>query len=482
MKKGFRFSVFSVFCLVFFILSGLNLSAQVNRDELQNLGQVEFVNYEGPYSRIETRAQIRGIGYSLGALIRTGQARAGAGSRYFIISSISDPDGSKIDADIMGLGGDVGVVHVRNLRFIIQGYLEAAYNYTERDAALLAEYITIYNAVYRGDMNYFDSRYKNDVMSNITRDKAGLSIRYDEWPGRTLMLIPLGLGGAGSLNSIDTSVLTDPLVTEQLREEPDSGIGTRRDMVDLMERQSDEANRQAAAQREEIRQEESRLEQKKDDMSDQELAERQQKLDEQKDQADQIQQYADLKAEDAQRERQNIADDQQAMINKGGQDSVEVKGVVGVSILTSNASLGRVVIVDPETGKERRRSGLTTLNARTLTDLNGRLIAIAGENRGNAAIRLVEINSATLEMVKQGDDDIAPTSLLWASGSDLYAISSSGGNLYIARFNTNLERQARSSVTVHPFAAVSFFDGNLLTQRSDGTALVLNPGDLTERR
>jgi hypothetical protein len=35
---------------------------------------------------------------------------------------------------------------------------------------------------------------------------------------------------------------------------------------------------------------------------------------------------------------------------------------------------------------------------------------------------------------------------------------------------------------VHPFAAVSFIDGNLLTQRADGTALILNPGDLSERR
>ena len=155
---------------------------------------------------------------------------------------------------------------------------------------------------------------------------------------------------------------------------------------------------------------------------------------------------------------------------------------MGVSILTPNASLGRVVKIDPNNGKEVRRSVINTVNARSLAVVNGKILAIAGENRGNGAIRLIEISEDTLEMVKQGEDDIAPNSPLWVNGNDLYAITSSGGNLYLTRFNTDMVRQARSSVTVHPFAAAAFSDGGLITQRADGSAVLLSPGDLTEKR
>jgi hypothetical protein len=518
------------FPYIFFLVLGIFAAspgafAQVNQDELGNLGPVEFINYEGPYTRIETRAQIRSIGYALGAMIRNGQTRAGGAGRYFVIHSVSPADGFKLDADIFGLGVDVGVDHVRNLRLILQGYLEAAYNYTERDATLLAEYITIYNAVYRGDINYFNSRYKKPVMDNMTQDKAGLSIRYDEWPGRTLLLIPLGMGSAGPLNSIDTSPLTDTKVTEQLRQEPDKGVESRKEMVDLKERQSEQAGQEAEIKREAIREEEQKQaqerqqvqeqqweaqqekeridEERKDPSADQkvlderqqqaeqqeqeaqqqeqELDQKQQELEVQKQEAEKVQDYADQKADEAQQDRRGIAEDQQSLINQEPAP-VPASGVLGASILTPIAPLGQVVKLNPDNGQEVRHSALNTVNARSLTVVNGKILAIAGENRGSGAIRLIEISGDTLEMIKQGDDDIAPNSPLWVNGSDLYAITSSGGSLYLARFNTDLVRQARSSVTVHPFAAATFSDGGLITQRADGSAVLLNPGDLAEKR
>ena len=126
------------------------------------------------------------------------------------------------------------------------------------------------------------------------------------------------------------------------------------------------------------------------------------------------------------------------------------------------------------------RSPLATINARTLFFLGDRIIAVAGENRGNGAIRLVEISGDTLEMTKQGDDDIHPGSLLWINGGSLYAITVSGGQLYLDRFNDQLVKQAQSHVTVHPNATVLFQGNNVLTQRGDGSPVILNPADLTE--
>ena len=501
------------------------LYAQVAQSEMENLGPVEFVNYEGPYSIIETRAQIRSIGYSLGLIVKTGNARAGTSGRYFVIHSVSDADGFKLDADIFGLGVDVGVDHIRNLRLIIQGYLEAAYDYTERDAALLAEYITIYNAVYRGDMDYFGSKYKKPVMDNLTKEKAGLSLRYDEWPGQTLMLIPLGTGQGGPLSSVDTSSISDARVTEQLRQEPDMSLDQRKDMVDLKEREADQANQQAAIQREAIQQEEQRIAQERQQAQQQqqqarqdqqqaaqerqqpgadqeaidqrqkeaeqrqeearqkqeELDKQQQAADEQKKEAEQQDAFAEQKATEAQQDRQQIAEDQQSLIGKEPPPA-QAEGILGVSILTPASSLGRLVLLDSSTGDETKRSPLNTLNVRTVVQVGGRIFAVAGENRGSGAVRLVEMNAATLEMQKQGDDDIAPQSLLWANGQDLYAILNSGGNLYLARFNTDLVLQSKSSMTVHPFASALFIDNYVITQRADGSAALLNAKDLSEKR
>jgi hypothetical protein len=487
---------------------------------------VEFINYEGPYSRIETRAQIRAVGYSQGLLVKNGVNNPGTSDRYFVIHSVSDGDGSKLDADIFGLGVDVGVDHIGNLRLIIQGFLEGAYDYSEEDAALLAQYVTMYNAVYRGDWEYFGSRYKNPVIESLTRERAGLSIRFDEWPGRTLMLIPLGPESIGPLNSVDTSSLSDSRVTEQLRQEPDQGVDTRQDMVDLKERQSEEASQQAAVQREVIREEEERIavereeaaqqreqarqeqqqiaqerqqpganqeqlnqreeaarqQEEEADERDRQLDQQEESLENRRQEAERIQEFADQKTEEARQDREEIAIDQQVIINQEHTEQTPVEGILGASILGANDSLGQVVKLSPDNGQEVKRSPLNTVNIRTLTLLGNKIIAVAGENRGNGAIRLIEINKDTLEMVKQGEDDISPQSLLWTDGSSLYAIVSMEGNLYLARFNTDLVRQARSSITIHPHGGIMFSDGYIITQRSDGNAVLLNSADLAERR
>jgi len=491
--------------------------AQVNRDELQDLPPVVFINYEGPHARLDTREEIRQIGVVLGRVIserERGNAstlasmseeqkrtysykfEAGSANRYFVIHCVSGPEGTKIDADIMGLGVDAGVDHIRNLRVIIQGYLQTAYNYSERDAALLAEYITIYNAVYRGHWDYFTERYKNQVMSNLTSDKVGLSIRYDEWPGRTLLVIPLGHGG---LSSIDTSTISDSRVIEEMRKEDDQGIPQRQGMVNLMEREAQQAERQAQRERQEIRQEETQIaserqqvaqerqaaEQSGDQGAQQEAARKEEELDrreealeQRREEAQRLEDFAEQKSDEAQTQRQEIARDQQAAIAQE-----PAGGIFGISIeKTDPTYMGRLTRFNPANGRVIRSSPLDTVHTRTVTFIGGRIIAIAGENTGQGAVRLIELNQTSLEMARQGQDDILAGSLLWVNGNDLYAITTNltTGECYLGRFNTNLELQAKSAAKVHKGASVTIQQGRLLTQNEGGSALILNPADLTE--
>ncbi|MFP3089829.1 hypothetical protein LQZ21_05830 [Treponema sp. TIM-1] len=529
--------VLALFCLSPLLRLNAQESA-VNREELEkNLAPVEFINYEGPQGQIDTLEQIRGIGIPLGTAIRGGADRAGSAGRYFVIHSISPQDGDKLDADIFGLGIDVGVDHIRNLRLIIQGYLELAYEYTPQDAALLAEYVTIYNAVFRGNWDYFGNRYKNPVMDNLSPEKAGISIRFDEWPGQTLMLIPLGTGVPGSLSALDTTILSSPEVVEEFRRDEERGIEQRKEMVDLKEREAGEAEQQASLQREAIAEEEERIAQERTEIAqgrtevaqerteiaeerqqarqaeaegrttpeetrrteeqlarreealeqqETQLAEREQDLDRQEEALEEKQQevqaaedFADRKIAEAQQERTEIAKDQQELIDRPPRDAGE--SMVGVRLTDPNSPLGRIVRMDINSGAEIKTSALNTVNARTFTSLGGKFIAVAGENRGTAVIRLIEIDPDTLEMAKQGNDDISPESLLWIRGNDLYAIASAPGGRYLARFNTDLVLQARSTVMVHPFAVLTFNGDSILTQRNDGSLVILDGGTLAER-
>jgi len=498
--------------------------AQVDRGELQrNLAPVTFYNNEGPQARVETREQIRQIGGVLGQAVKARQARTGTNNRYFVIHSVTAPDGDKLDADIFGLGSNASVDHIRNLRTIIQGYLQEAYSYSANDAALLAEYITIYNAVYRGNWSYFTGRFKKPVMDNLNRDSAGLSVRYQEWPGKTLMLIPLNTGG---LSSINTSAISDSRVVDRMRTDDDKGVPQRQGMVDLKEREAAQARQDAANKRETAKNEENaiakdrqtlneqqrqiekdkqRLEQdkasgkvtteeaarKEAELKRQEtdankksdaLDQRQTDLAAQRQEAAKQEQFAEQKQGEARQDRESIAKDQQAIINQGGPFMGSVQGVIGLVLERPDATSGRLVSIDPSTGQELRRSALSTVYIRTLTFINNKVLAIAGENRGNGAIRLIEINPRSLEMISQGDDDIHPGSLIWVDGNDLYVIIANSDNTFnLGRFNTDLALQAKSKVNIHPNAMISVQQGFVLTQDKDGKAVLLNSKDLTEK-
>jgi len=506
--------------ILFTNMAGIS-HAQVDRGELQkNLAPITFYNNEGPQARVETREQIRQIGAGLGQLIGANQTRAGTDNRYFVIHSVSGPDGDKLDADIFGLGPNAGVDHIRNLRTIIQGYLQEAYRYTASDAALLAEYITVYNAVYRGNWNYFTGRFKKPVVDYLNRDAAGLSVRYQEWPGRTLMLIPLNTSG---LSSIDTSAISDSRVIERMRTEDDRGVPDRQGMVDLKEREAAQAKQEAADKQEAAKAEEAaiakdresledeqrqierdrqRLEEDRDKITDEEAAQREAELarreadaDKKSDELDQRQsdlddrrqeaakqeQFAEQKQDEARQDRESIAKDQQDMINQGLPPQ-GIQGIISVVLERPDAVSGRLVSIDPATGKELKRSALDTVYVRTLTFINNKVLAIAGENRGGRAVRLIEIDPRSLEMLNQGVDDVHSGSLIWVNSGDLYIITANRDNTFnLGRFSTDMALQAKSKTNIHPNAMVIMQQGLILTQRADGSSVLLNPRDLTEK-
>ena len=168
-----------IFTVIFILLTGaavINLSADtVYLDELKKAedGNIVFQNYSGPHNKIDSIAEIRGIGEFLGREVGRYPGRFSFFGKYRVIHAVDYSIKKGLDADIFILEKTAEVDHIINLRRIIAGYLEAAYGYEPDQADLLAEFITVYNAVHRGDMEYFSIHYKSVVDWQSFRGEVG---------------------------------------------------------------------------------------------------------------------------------------------------------------------------------------------------------------------------------------------------------------------------------------------------------------------
>ena len=276
-----RLLVFSFF-LIMVVFSGFAI--EVDKPEIDSVKNktIEFINYTGPHDAVDSADTIRGIGSNLAGAVKAG--RAGDMNRYSVIHCVDPAVKEGLDADIFIIGKNAGVDHINNVRLIIAGYLKAAYGYSDKDAATLAHFVTIYNAVYRKNIDFFNQKYKQVVTKNLTKEKAGLALRYDEWPGQTQIVIPLtDQKYAGTISSVDTTSISDKKVVEKMREDKGKDLEKRKEMVDLKERESEEAAKRAEVAKKEanVKQKEADKQKKEADTK-QKAAEKQKKETEQK--------------------------------------------------------------------------------------------------------------------------------------------------------------------------------------------------------
>ena len=582
-------------CLCTLAVMNMAFAIEVDQSELKQAENtpIEFINYTGPHAEIDTLQAIAGIGESLVGAAQRG--RAGDMNRYAVIHAVDPSVKTGLDADIMIIGSGAKVDHINNLRVIIAAYLRRAYGYSERDANTIAHFVTIYNAVYRRDMNMFRNKYKAVVVKNLTADKAGLALRYDEWPGKTQIVIPLSdQKYSGTLSAIDTKSLSDKNVVDKMREQDDKDISTRKDMIDLKERESSAArdraniaqqdadaarkdaaakqNEAAAAQKEADKSKTAAAQSKQDaekarkdaeaakkqaaqsekdaatarqqaqknpndrkaaeeaakkqqeaaknkqeasdkdktatekadaaKKDDQDATAKQKEADAKQKAADDAakqaqdkereaaseKQFADTKEQEAQSDRKDVAADTRKIIEekraerKAQDEAAFASALPGamLKVVDSGTMLSEVVLLDLKTEKPLKTSSLNTVRGRVLIEGMDALIAIAGSKSGNQMITLIAMNPRTLEMTKQATVPVAEQSLLIQVDDSYYAVIEQSGKNYLARFNDNLEMQAKSAIAVLPYTAISVTERGLLVQDTANNIRLLKMDNLAE--
>lgn len=536
-KSGFIVVFFLVLCLPTF-------SIEVNEPEIKSVEgmDIEFINYTGPHAVINTLEEIKSIGRGLGTVIAqntTVAATAGSAEKYYVIHAVDPTTTTGLDADILFLGPNASVDHVRNLRHIIAAYLTTAYGYTEEDAETLAVFVTVYNAVYRGNMDNFTQKYKKIVTDNLTADKVGLSVNYQDWPGNSQIVIPLQ-DPQGGIGTVDTTIISDKEVVDSLRKEDDMGIDDRKDLVEIKEKEADaaeekaaEAQQQAAEELAKQKEEQQKLAdakkeadqakkeanaaqkeateaQKKadenpNDKEAQEVAkekeqeaqekqqiaeekeeivkEQQEKTDEQKQiaedkqkEAEEYQKKADQKREEARNDRAQIAKDQQQLIIAGR--SPLTPGVYGLKIIDDTYSA--MVKINKENGTLIKESPVRLIRGRTILPADENYMAIAGQTGGNAAVKVVLLDTENMEIIAESTEVASETAVLVQDGADYYTVIKDGSNWVVAKYNSKLQLQLKSNVPVHPSTPITLTESGLVVTDINGIAKLLDYTNLGE--
>jgi len=497
-RETFRITLVlvAVFCLP--------LHAQevrVERDELTSIGDqsIKFINYVGPHEFINTADQIRGIGRLLGSgiTLQTSGRNSIAG-KYELVHIVTPDIEEGFDSDIFIIGDKAAVDHINNLRTIIAGYLETVYGFLGRDAYLIAEFITYYNAVYRNDMEMAGERYKEPVVNFLNPDKLGLDTHYSNWAGRTQMLIPLSVVFDADV-SIDAGAITDDKVIEEMRKEEDMGLDSRRDMVELREREIAKEQEGLDKRREELESEHKSISEKLGDIEEREAigekpsSETKKELEKKKsnieravEKLEELQKGVDKKTEAVLEMRDDISEDENKRIAAETEDVFTSAAVVEpVWFLTvdndgDGIPYGRIVKYNLEDRRLLAVSKVTAVRGRSMAILPDSIIIIAGRRGPNSKVRLMLLDRNTLEEISVGEHDIFPGSLMMVKGSDIYLVTTEKGEWRLGKFDTAIKRTAISNLAIEPWTSISCDETSVYVQGAEGGVLKLSSTTLKE--
>ena len=524
-----RFVLFSMLFLAFFGLNAL----EVNQPELESVGKdtIEFINYTGPHTVINTKDEISGIGSALGEKVAPNVANnyaTGDNNKYYVIHAVDSSVTTGLDADILILGKNANVDHIKNLRSIISSYLVSAYGYSKEDADTLAVFITVYNAVYRNDLDTYKSKYKEVVTKNLTKENCGISVNYKDWAGKTQLVIPLLNPVDGGLSTIDTTIISDSTVIESMQEEDERGVDERKNLVDIKEREADvaqeeakEAQKQATVAKQEVTQAkeelkkveeekqivEKELEEAKEELeknptdsrvqeavkeAEKKVEEAEEKVEEavakveekveeaekKAEEAKEAQSFADKKLTEAQTERSEIATDQQKNIADAKAEEKMIT-TYGLQLVDNSNLLSKLVFLDVETGKIVKSSPVQVIRNRSIVSTGNGFAAIAGDTGENQAIRLVILDSENLEIVSQTEEDVAPNAVLVSADNYLYTVVKSTSGYVVAKYSNDLRLQAKSTLKVMETTPITVTDKGIVVTDSYGAVKLLSKSDLS---
>ncbi|MFP4408948.1 MAG: P83/100 family protein [Spirochaetaceae bacterium] len=541
------FLLFSLFLIPFRPVFAQDVD--VDREELESQAEavIEFENYEGTEEEVSSAGEIRGIGETLARDIAPeGGSTAEYFDRYTLFRGLDPTDPEGLDADVLSINENATVNHIDNVRRIISGYLTDAFAYDSSDADLIAELTTIYNAVYRGNLQFFSGRYKRIVSDYLTPEAAGISTNYADWPGETQLVIPLSSGReAGDLDAVSPLQLSDPAVIEDLRQRRDMGIETRKAMIAFIERVIEERREAVEEEREQIEEEREQIEERREEIEEEreeiareepeepdepeepvepeepaeepaeereaeeeaepaEAAEeaeeedseqRTAELDEEEAELDEREAELDEREEELEEEEEEVeelTERAQELYEETSEDQEELIEEEGRQEEAAAAEPVLLFLVEGD-GEAGRLALVDRRNGEILSEYEGAPLRrgafpryrggiVAIEQSNGEESRALLLDEESLESVHASEGVVYRGTTVTVDGEALYMVLREEGAWKIGRFSEELEIQRSSVVAVHPNTDIVLSGGTLLAQNPRGRVLLLDARELRVTR
>jgi hypothetical protein len=518
------------------------VSAQegVDTEELKSSAKkVEFVNFTGTHTVIETAEQIRGIGRGLASGAAAGAVPARWLTKYSVFHVPSAAGQKTFGADIFSIDADSRIDHINNVRRIVSAYLEQLYGYPRRDADTLALFVSYYNAVNRGDLAYFAKRYLPAVASRLDAAKVGISTKYFEWPGATQLVVPISASaGRDILGALDATELTSAAVTDLLKAREDKGVADRTAAADLKAREAEAAKKALAD-------EQARLEAQRKAVADQEAAakaaqaeadrlkaagspEAAKAQEEAKRQADELaaRQAAEKAAAEklaaeqkavADRERELAAEKAEIERDKAAIEAAKTPEQKAAELAAREAEVAKreeaarkgetdssiyggklyymkikeylagghynndMLIINAATGALILKSEESDICGHEFDLFKSGVVVISHKGDHQLGHFLTLLSLEDLTRLAVGDDMIFYRSFVEVREDFIYAIVNAKDGYYLGKFNADMKRIAMSKERVDGDSFISFYNDLIYINREDKQILVLSREDLSTK-
>lgn len=107
------------------------------------------------------------------------------------IFRVFDANKERYGADVIVLGPKTDFGHILAIQRVIAGYLERAFEFKPEQAETMSLFIIYYNAEIRSRPELIEKSFSDAVIAKLDAKKAGIDRSYKNWPGKTMILIPL---------------------------------------------------------------------------------------------------------------------------------------------------------------------------------------------------------------------------------------------------------------------------------------------------
>ncbi len=525
--------------LMIITLYGTAPALEVDVNEIRTK-RVEFINYRADRKKADPKSEVEDIGKQLARGDDTDRP-VRFHMKYAIIRAVSKEDPAKFSADIFSIDKDARVGHIDIVRRITTAYLMSRYGYSREDAHAISLFLSYYNAVHRGDIAYFGSKYKPVVMKHLSARNAGISTKYWDWPGATRMLIPLTEG------TVEPDLLSDKKTIEEIRKD-DKNIPDRKEMADLRERKLEkdkkelrddtkELEREKKAidrEKEETRKKQEQLESEKEEakkiVEPEKREEKEKEIKKKKKQLEEKKKETEKKEEKS-KEKEKIIKDKEKKIEKRQKSITDEKKQIEKDELKSdikkkpeeakkkleekakeldkredtlrdkeldkNIYAGKLYylklkeylqgghynndlyMINASTRKIMFKSPVENICGNRYDVYSGGIVIITHRGSHTTGHRLTLVDKDTLKAKIYGNDSVFWRSFIEIRDGYIYAIVYDNDRYYLGRFDGALKLIAKSKEELSENTFISFWDNYIYINRQDKTIIVLNKDDLT---